>query len=348
MKNKIYIGITILSLLICMGCKKTNQITPRVAVYGNRDTTMSASQNIGTSDLDDDMGVKNISNSKIGIAFGGGGAKAAAEIGVLKVIEEAGIKPEYIAGSSMGAVVGGLYAAGYSAKELDSLLLSEEWLSLFEKSEIGVVSSRFRTVFGLVKGDVFEERLSEALSKKGCKNIEDTKFQTGITFACTATNIVTKEDIAEKVLKEGNMNMAKAIRASMTYPAPVVGYNPVSFDGMLLVDGGMLNNLPVDVIKDMGAEQLIAIDLEKDRKSEHIISTNGLLKLGWLGNWLVNQPGNEKRNRNLDMANIKIQPPLSGYSILNFNEQDFKEMMELGEDEARTYHWKGLLELKSK
>lgn len=347
MKNITYISVTVLTILFCVSCKNRNQVTPRVVVYGIDDTT-SISQTVGLVDLDDDMDTKTTPILKIGIAFGGGGAKAAAEIGVLKVIEESGIKPGFIAGSSMGAVVGGLYAAGYSAKELDSLLLTEEWLSLFERSEMGVVSSQSRTVFGLVKGDIFEERLSEALLKKGCKKIGDTKFVTGIAFACTATNIVTKENIAEMVLKEEDINMAKAIRASMTYPAPIVGYSPVSLNGMLLVDGGMLNNLPVDVIKDMGAEYTIAIDLEKDRKREHIISSGGLLKLGWLGNWLVDQPGNGKRNRNLDMANIKIQPPLSGYSILDFSEQIFKEMMDIGEDEARTYHWKELLELNNK
>ena len=347
MKKIIDIGIIVLLLLFCFGCGKRNQITPRIAVYDIKDTIKSISNNEGSLELADGITFNEMSLSKIGIAFGGGGAKAVAEIGVLKVIEEAGIKPQYIAGSSMGAVVGGLYAAGYSAKELDSLFLNEEWLSLFEKSEIGVISSQFRTVFGLVKGDIFEEKLSEALLKKGCMNIEDTKHITGIKFACTATNIVNHEDIAEFVIKEDHINMAKAIRASITYPAPIVGYSPVSLNGMLLVDGGMLNNLPVDVIKEMGAEHFIAIDLEKDRKNEHIISSCGLLKLGWLGNWIVDQPGNGKRNQNLDMAEIKIQPPLSGYSILDFREQILKEMMDLGEDEARTYHWKALLELKN-
>lgn len=311
----IYISIIIIICNNCTGNTPTNPSTPR-------STT-----------------------SKVGIAFGGGGAKAASEIGVLKVIEEAGIRPGYISGSSMGAVVGGLYAAGYSAKELDSLLQTEEWLSLFDRHEIGCLSSQFRTVFGLVKGDVFEERLSEALLKKGCRNIEDTKRITGITFACTATNIASTEDITELVLKDGSINMAKAIRASMTYPAPVVGFKPVVINGMRLVDGGMLNNLPVDVVKDLGAEQVIAIDLEGDRKNEHSTSPARLLKLGWLGNWLVEHPGNGKRNRNLELADITIQPQLSGYKIIDFSEQNFREMTELGEDEARTYYWDDLLAL---
>ena len=160
MKKFVYISTVVLALL---SCSNKNQITPRNPVYNIKDTTLSIISGNGSMDVADDVPIENISASKVGIAFGGGGAKAVAEIGALKVIEEAGIKPGYIAGSSMGAVVCGLYAAGYSAKELDSLFLTEEWLSLFEKNEIGVTSSQFRTVFGLVKGEIFEKKLSEVL-----------------------------------------------------------------------------------------------------------------------------------------------------------------------------------------
>ena len=346
MKRIRYLSFTILLMLFCFSCNQQNQTISRVAVYDPNDPSLLQSSVGGPIESSVEINYDEILDSKVGIALGGGGAKAAAEIGALKVMEEAGIKPRYIAGSSMGAVVGGLYAAGYTANELDSLFLTEDWLSLFEKREIGLISNQFRTVFGLVRGDVFEEKLSSALLKKGCITMEDTKYATGITFACTATNIVNEEDIEDVVLKDDHINLAKAIRASMTYPAPVVGYRPVSIDGMLLVDGGMLNNLPVDVIRDLGAEHLIAVDLEKDRKEERLMSLNGLLNLTWLTNWLVHRHGNNKRNQNIEMAHIVIQPPLSGYSILDFTQQELTEMMELGEDEARTYHWKSLLELK--
>ena len=286
-------------------------------------------------------------STKVGIAFGGGGAKAAAEIGVLKVIEESGLRIDYVAGSSMGAVIGGLYAAGYSAQELDSLLTTEEWLSLFDRNEIGIIEADAdRTVFGLIKSDVFEDYLRKTLQKKGCTNIGDTKKNNQVTFACTATNIVTENELAEVILNDDDIDMARAIRASMTYPAPLVGYKPISINGMLLIDGGMMNNLPVDVVKDMGAEKVIAIDLERGRKPERHLSLGNLLGLGWLGNWLIEHPDRKKHNRNLDMADIKIQPDLLGYSILSFNETDFHDMMLLGEDEAKTYHWEELMELK--
>lgn len=285
--------------------------------------------------------------TKVGIAFGGGGAKGAAEIGVLKTIEKSGLRIDYVAGSSMGAVIGGLYAAGYTAHELDSLMTTEEWLSLFDRNELGVtMAGNDRTVFGLIKGDVFEEYLRETLQKKGCKNIGDTKKVNQVTFACTATNIISKDDIVEVVLKGDDVDMAKAIRASMTYPAPLVGYKPVSIDGMLLVDGGMLNNLPVDVVKEMGAEKVIAIDLERGNKKERKLALGELMNLGWLVNWLLDHPDRNKHNRNFEMADIKIRPDLLGYTILSFNEIDFHDMMLLGEDDAKTYHWEELMELK--
>ena len=122
MKKLIYISAVV---LVMLSCSNKNRVTPRYSVYDINDTTLLTFSDNGSLDVVDDMTIEDISVSKVGIAFGGGGAKAAAEIGVLKVIEEAGIKPGYIAGSSMGAVVGGLYAAGYSAKELDSLFLTE-------------------------------------------------------------------------------------------------------------------------------------------------------------------------------------------------------------------------------
>jgi NTE family protein len=226
-------------------------------------------------------------------------------------------------------------------------MTTEEWLSLFERNEIGVTAAgNDRTVFGLIKGDVFEDYLRKALKKKGCKTIGDTKKVNHIAFACTATNIVKKNDIAEVVLKQDDIDMARAIRASMTYPAPLVGYKPVSINGMRLVDGGMLNNLPVDVVKELGAEKVIAIDLERGQKNERNLSLGNGLGLGWLVSWMIDHPDRNKRNRNLAIADVKIRPDLLGYSILSFNEMKIRDMILLGEDEAKTYHWSELIKMK--
>ena len=99
-------------------------------------------------------------------------------------------------------------------------------------------------------------------------------------------------------------------------------------------------------MKDMGAEKVIAIDLERGNKKERKLALGSLVNLGWLVNWLIDHPDREKHNRNFDQADVKIRPDLLGYSILSFNEIDFHDMMLLGEDDAKTYHWEELMELK--
>lgn len=288
---------------------------------------------------------------KIGIAFGGGGAKAVSHIGILKVIEEAGVPINYVAGSSMGAVIGGLYAAGYTAEEIDSLFMTEEWLSLFDRNELGItLEYSERTIFGLVKGDEFQEHLSQVLARKGCYKIEDTERLNKIKFCCTATKVINEESLEEVDLDSGNM--ARAIRASLTYPAPIVGYKPVIWNGQKLVDGGMLNNLPVDVVRKLGAKKVIAIDLESSDKGNGelplsisqirsyigiTIPMEDVLGIRWLVNWLSNHSeSNEKRRRNYEDADIKLRPDLQGYGILSFNEKAFDEMIDAGEKEARS------------
>ena len=298
-----------------------------------------------------------LSGARIGLVFGGGGAKAAAEIGVLKVLESLGIRVSLISGSSMGAVVGGLYAAGFSAEEIEELFLTEEWLALFDKDMIGASEGEGRTVFGLVKGEIFQEKLHDALKKKtGVCKLKDVK----IPFRCTATNVVDDEleEYVFSVEKDPNVDLALAIRASMTYPAPIVGFRHVVYDGKKLVDGGMLNNLPVDVIKD-DVDVVIAIDLEQVRKNDRkgsILGNLGVgkivnaklndfigvdLQLGWLLDWMESHPDTNKHNQNMREAkregNIYMNPDLTGYSILRFETRHLKKMIEYGEMEANRH-----------
>lgn len=347
MKNKSYILSLIVTILVaCGGNGKISQRKPLLS-----ESLIEEGGDI-ISELPEKL-------PKIGISFGGGGAKAAAEIGALKVIEEAGLPIKYVAGSSMGSLIGGLYAAGYTAKEIESLLMAEEWMSLFDKNELGITVENYeRTIFGLIEGEVFEEQLRAILAKKGCSQIEDTERITGIKFSCTATRIIEKEHLEEVHLSSGDM--AKAIRASLTYPAPIVGFKPVEYDNMLLVDGGMLNNLPVDVVRELGAESVIAIDLELERNKEKLIDApklletlgvkiplKSLLGIEWLVDWLKKHPEKWKHDSNCDDADILIHPDLLGYSILSFNEPDFRDMITLGEDAAKK-EWEKLHSLKNK
>ncbi len=297
----------------------------------------------------------------VGIAFGGGGAKAAAEVGVLKVIEEAGINVGYVSGSSMGAVIGGLYAAGYTANEIDSLLMTEEWLSLFDRNEmLSSLGSYDRTFLGVIKGDYLEKMLGIALAEKGCTLIEDTKKKNNIKFSCTTTQVINKESIDEYDIVSGNM--AKAIRASMSYPVPIAGFEQVEWEGRSLVDGGMVNNLPVDLVKKIGAKKVIAIDLESADKGGGELPLNvsqirsligistpieEILGIKWLADWLSDhRKSNEKRVENFESADVKIRIDLEGFSIFDFNLLDMHKMSEIGEDVAKTYHWDSLKKLK--
>jgi NTE family protein len=278
----------------------------------------------------------------IGLALGGGGAKAAAEIGVLKWLDDTGINISSIAGTSMGAVVGGLYAAGYSVAEIEDLWLTSDWLRLFDESAVLKVGER--TFFGLVRAEAFEDSLRSTLLKKGCRRMEDTP----IPFRCTATQIIEDRYLDTVVLKSGDM--ARAIRASMTYPAPLVGYRPFVYNGKRLADGGLLNNLPVNVVRDMNVEKVIAVDLEGRQHNSGSPSLLGdiidvvsnrlhldVIRMDWLLRWLAEHPDADMRNRNRRDADAYIHPDLSGFSIRDFAPAQAGDMIDIGRDEARKY-----------
>ena len=218
---------------------------------------------------------------KIAIVFGGGGAKGAAEVGALKVIEKAGIKADYVVGTSMGAVIGGLYAAGYSAEEIEKMLLNEDWMWLYDGRKMLQFSDN-RSTLGLVRGPYFREQIDRVLSEKGAHLFRHIHTP----FACVATDL-SNGDFIEKDLSEGVV--AEAIRVSMAFPAP--GNAPIDMDGMSLADGGIVNNLPVDVARRMGADVVIAIDLEQGVSEFDL----GLPTLGILTKWLNTRPDIPRR-----------------------------------------------------
>lgn len=289
-----------------------------------------------------------VNSPTTGIALGGGGAKAAAEIGVLEELEQLGVKIDYIAGTSMGAVVGGLYAAGYSGKELREMWLNEGWLQLFDKNEVFKFGNNNRSFFGVINGDEFEYQLRNALKAKECSTFADLR----IPFVCVSTLIIDDTRIEERYLgldeKDKDLDLARAIRASMTHP---LGYSPITLDGMRLVDGGMVNNLPVDVVDSMGAERVIAVDLDMNNYNVHhdsemirlLPSINDRVsnavehtKTEWLFDWLSRRPDIDKcitNRRHPGM--IYIRPRLDKYDILSFSIKDAETMMSFGKAWAK-------------
>lgn len=294
---------------------------------------------------------------KIGLALGGGGAKGAAEVGVLKVLEEAGIHVDCIAGASIGAIVGGLYAAGYSAAELDSLFQTQEWFSLLTDRKASLSSEPYKTIdgvtyifgfpvmdknsrgFGIMRGGRIEQILDSMVSVRGCTDFESLR----IPFRCVAADIRTAEEV---VISEGLV--CKGLRASMAIPGI---FKPVSQDDYLLVDGGMLNNLPVDICRQMGADIVIAVDLNQGdpqpRKQIDVSSLSGLAGLIGLGGvieWVTNRPDITKYKANLESADIYISPSLPDYDTTSFGNKNAARMIAAGVSAAKA-HWDELLKL---
>ena len=261
---------------------------------------------------------------KIGVVFGGGGAKGAAEVGVLKVLEEAGIHADYVAGTSMGSVIGSLYAAGYTAREMERMLLFQEWMWLFDGSKI--INPGDNRILGLVRGPYFRAHLDAALSAKGAHYFHHMKTP----FACVATDI-RGNNFNEVDLREGVV--AEAVRVSMAYPAP--GNAPVVINGMDLTDGGMVNNLPVDVVRRMGADIVIAIDLEQGGDDNFSF---GIPTLGVVSKWFNTRPDRARRLKNIDNADIYIHPNLKGFSITDYDRKRLARMITIGHRTARQHY----------
>ncbi len=177
---------------------------------------------------------------KIGIALGSGGAKGLAHIGVLKTLEAHQIPIDYIAGSSIGALLGAYYAAHRDIKKLEELILNFNRRKGFELFDFTVKG-------GLFKGKKTEKFIAEILEGAGFDTLK-------IPFTAVATDINTAESV---ILSKGNI--VKAIRASASVPA---FYQPITYQEKLLADGGLSNPVPVDVVKEMGADITIGVNLD--------------------------------------------------------------------------------------
>ena len=300
---------------------------------------------------------------KVGLVLGGGGAKGAAEVGVLKVIEKAGIPIDYIAGTSIGSIVGGLYAAGYTATELDTMFCRQEWLTLLtdRRNDLGnepylvkdgvtyifgfpIMGEIRESViggFGMMRGERVEKMVDSMARCKGCHEFESLR----IPFRCVAADF---RNASEIVLKSGTLS--RAVRASMAIPGI---FKPVNQDGMKLVDGGMMNNFPVDVVKKMGADIVIAIDLQqseqKPKKPDYDLSmVSGIAEMlgfGGLLNWVITRPDISKYHENVKLADIYIHPSLPDADASSFGNKNSARMIKIGEQEALK-HWDELMKLK--
>ncbi|MFC2674273.1 MAG: patatin-like phospholipase family protein [Prevotella melaninogenica] len=285
---------------------------------------------------------------KVGLVLGGGGAKGAAAIGILKELEREKIPIDYIAGTSIGAIIGGLYAQGYRADDLEKLFRSQNWLALLAdrdttlvgkvyKEEDGVIyvfgfpvrrkaDADNNTGFWMLHGDHVYNFLDSLVSRSP---VQRGTVKQAIPFSCVAFDIRRQQEI---VLDTGSL--ARNMRASMAIPG---AFKPVQIDTLMLVDGGMGNNLPVDVVRKMGADIVIAVDLQQ-RKRDDYRSPFGFLKgLGGILDWLAERPDIKKYNVNRTKADLYINPDLGSYGVTDFNAKAIKAILKIGEDAGILY-----------
>ncbi len=263
---------------------------------------------------------------RIGLVLSGGGARGVAHVGVLKVLEAQRIPVDVIAGTSMGAIVGGFYAAGSSPAEIEAMVNSLEWnhafrdrppledLSFRRKEDrsnylvnfdAGIRDGKFAMPRGLIQG----QNLGFILKSRLIHTATLTDFdRLKIPFRAVAADIETGEAV---ILGSGEL--AEAIRASMSIPGV---FAPVEMDGRLLVDGGIVDNLPVDVARQMGADIVIAVNVgtlrsTREQLNSAIAITDQVMNI-------IIQKNTEKQIASLTQADIFLQPPLGDLGTSDF------------------------------
>ncbi|TVZ15876.1 patatin-like phospholipase family protein [Maribacter sp. MAR_2009_72] len=272
---------------------------------------------------------------KIGLVLSGGGAKGMAHIGALKVIEQAGIKIDYIGGSSMGAIVGALYASGYTAMELDSMFNATNFGSLIqdnlprsaktfyekEDSERYALSLPFDnfkvSVPPAYSGgqNIYNELVKLLYHVKDVKDFN--KLPT--PFVCVATDIETGKQV---ILNKGYL--PEAVLASGTLPSL---FEPTIIDDKVLIDGGVVNNYPIDEVLAMGADIIIGVDVQHDLSDrESLLSATEILLQ--INNYRTVADMKQKSAK----TDIYIKPQIEQYSVIEFNK--LKAIIKTGEDAA--------------
>lgn len=263
---------------------------------------------------------------RVGLVLGGGGARGAAHIGVLKELERLRIPVDAIAGTSMGAILGGLYATGLNADELENLVESMDWaaalsdaparesLSFRRKQderefpmdfELGIRDGDFLLPRGVIQGQTLDLLLRElTLDASHITDFDELP----IPLRVIASDIVSGDAV---VISGGDL--ARSIRASMSVPAV---FAPVRIDGRLLVDGGIVGNMPIDVIKTMGVDLIIAVDVEfplynaEELESVLAISEQVLT--------IMIRKETRRQLETLSESDILIRPELGTYSSSDF------------------------------
>ena len=298
----------------------------------------------------------------VALVLSGGGAKGAAHVGVIEYIEELGIPVDMVLGTSMGGLVGGLYALGYTVEEMDSLVRNMDWnwalSDRLPREYVSYTDSKYKEKYmlsipfyyesdyykmklsdeyrfddirrheafhigadneeggdflknnllgSLPSGYIYGQNVSNLISSLTIGYQDSTDFQSfPIPFACVATDMVSGK---AKIWHSGKMNTA--MRSTMSIPGI---FAPVRTNGMVLVDGGMRDNYPTSLAREMGADIIIGVDLSQDKRSYMQVNNIGdIIGQG------IDMLGRDAFEKNVDVPDVKIKPYLPEYNMMSFN-----------------------------
>jgi len=275
----------------------------------------------------------------VAVVLAGGGAKGAAHIGVLKYLEEKGLPVDFVAGTSMGGLMGGLYAMGYSAVEIDTIVRSIDWNVMMsddipmgfyaynnqrykETYVIDIPFSRFAFKKSLPSGYLYGLNVYNMMSSLSVGYQQKMDFMDLPTpYACVATEIVTQ---TEKHWTSGSL--IPAMRSTMSIPG---FFRPVRIDSMILSDGGTKNNFPTDLAVAAGADIIIGVEMTMPRNYDDVNNVADILM-----QTAQYSGGLEAHNRNVKNTTVYITPDISGFGMLSFGTKEIATLIERGYNEA--------------
>lgn len=278
--------------------------------------------------------------TKIGLVLSGGGAKGMAHVGVIRAMERAGIRPDYIVGTSMGSVIGGLYSLGYSADELEEIVRSIDWDLIisnrvsfetvaFEEMEyynrylleFPIKNGKISLPSGLIEGQMLSEVLQYfTWPARKYQNFDDFP----IPFRCIATDISTGAPI---IFEDGYLH--DALRSSIAIPTAFTAFQ---LDSTMVVDGGVVNNFPVDVVREMGANFVIGVNVA----GENFVKAAELESFASILMQLSMAQSLGKTAENIKLTDIYIKPDMGRYGTASFG--DYDAILKIGDKTGEMFY----------
>lgn len=364
---------------------------PRQDALAPRSALLTAADSVAMDEIRSRMAGIRRHRPAVALVLSGGGAKGAAHIGVIRYLEAIGMPVDMVLGTSMGGLVGGLYALGYDVGQLDSLVRHMDWSYALSdrvpREYISYAETKYREKYLLsfpffYRPQDFQRRKEEALQYTGEKRHEDfsigadsergasdlikdnllgslpsgyifgqnvsnifSSLSVGyqdslcfndlpIPFVCVATDLVSG---TAKIWHNGKINLA--LRSTMSIPGV---FAPVKMDGMVLVDGGMRDNYPAGLAKDMGADIVIGVDLSSGgKKYDEINNIGDIINAG------VDMLGREMYEKNVSVPDVTIKPDLKGYNMMSFDHESISRIIQKGYEAAYSNEAK-LLNIKAR